>query len=1197
MLRNLFIAVVMGALALAALCYFTLSSPSTLASKHGATAASGSGTGPDPATPPAVPELPIIAAVAEESAEVATELATITLGEGTGGLSGIVRDPSGQGVPGARVRLFRTRLSDYELEGGASLWEVIALDPRNFFQAGGRSSLQADGTYGRPVSPQFREDLTAQFRARAQLVSGEGGVFTFGELARGEYLVAADANGSLVSPAPRLVHLETANATIDVGLIAGHTLTGRVTDPNGGGVSQAQLALSVQLVGGGTGFGGGGGAFTRFDDLLLLLLNPRDFETTSASDGAYSFTGIPAFSYSMHAAALPWASVEKTVSIPDVAIFDVALEPGAMLSGVVLADGGPVVGAEVRLSDEELGRGMQRFLSAQPRALTDANGRFSFAGLRPGLFRLQASAAGFTPAQLESVETIAEVPQSVEVLLDPSDPITGRVTDRDGKPIAEVEVRAMPSNRRDSLLRNIGMAEGLMTSTDRRGEFTLDRLPAGDYTLNFSHAEYAPFALEYAASAGPVAVVLNAGNVVSGRVVDAVGEPIAGARVNARAADRGGRAGMRGFTARLDSAGATTTTDGLFTLRGLEAGDHRLSIRARGYAALQESIVAPGELGDLALEPALRLAGIVIGPRGEPLAGARVRATQEDARDDGGGRMRFLNRDENSSTRRAATGFSSDDGHFDLELPATSGNWNVTATLNGFIEGQVSGVAVNGVDVAGVKIQLSLGASITGRVLGADGLAIAGAEIALESGGGRTRGGGDRATTGRGEGFTTELADTAQQRRRRGSSTRSAEDGSYRLGGLESGKYSLRVNARSFAQRVVDPVELVYEVETYLDVNLERAKRLRGVVVDMQGQGIAGALVRARGPNSGSQASTTSAAGEFVIGQLANEAVDVSVSAEGFGDVQESGVLPEGESLVIQLPFAFDVVGTVIDSTTFAPIPRAVVRAELLSTLSDGADRGRAPRAATNGDGVFTHRALAIGVYRFTAEASGYASSVLEPVNVTASSAPTIEFALKAGPRLIGRVTDAAGKPIAEARVQARAKKTTDETTATPTPAARPVPGRRAEADPAGRREGRGQSGTSQADGSFEVTGLSEGEYEVEVRHAEYLTAVFESVAVAVRGSEREWQIQLDRGAEIDGTVFDRAGRRVAEGRIVVRALTGSERRNATVDAEGRYRVAGLAAGSYELRFLPTGTRTPTASVEVEVRERQAAHVDLHSSE
>ncbi len=139
--------------------------------------------------------------------------------------------------------------------------------------------------------------------------------------------------------------------------------------------------------------------------------------------------------------------------------------------------------------------------------------------------------------------------------------------------------------------------------------------------------------LAWTAQAAPRAVLGSGGGQISGRIVDAVHNPLGGIQVLLFCEDGDGVWDNRDFVTYIDQ----TPDTGLFVFSGLEPGDYRLTItdpagNFEPVAYLGEPDLASGttvpifatesrDLLDIALSPTARLSGLVTLPGGTPISG------------------------------------------------------------------------------------------------------------------------------------------------------------------------------------------------------------------------------------------------------------------------------------------------------------------------------------------------------------------------------------------------------------------------------------------------------------------------------------------------------------------------------------------------------------------------------------------------
>ncbi|HUW85181.1 MAG TPA: carboxypeptidase regulatory-like domain-containing protein [Phycisphaerae bacterium] len=148
--------------------------------------------------------------------------------------------------------------------------------------------------------------------------------------------------------------------------------------------------------------------------------------------------------------------------------------PAAALTGRVLdQQGRPIAGASVTV-------GVDPFHPEYGISLTDSQGRFQLANVKPGTVVLTAQASGHGP-DLRRVEA-AEGMQPVEFRLGPSFTTRGRVVDRRGEPVAGATVSADTWRGYRSL--------SVRMTTDAGGRFEWTSAPADEVAFSISKKDY-----------------------------------------------------------------------------------------------------------------------------------------------------------------------------------------------------------------------------------------------------------------------------------------------------------------------------------------------------------------------------------------------------------------------------------------------------------------------------------------------------------------------------------------------------------------------------------------------------------------------------------------------------------------------------------------------------------------------------------
>jgi protocatechuate 3,4-dioxygenase beta subunit len=432
---------------------------------------------------------------------------------------------------------------------------------------------------------------------------------------------------------------------------------------------------------------------------------------------------------------------------------------GTTLRLRVVDDAGPVPGATLEVPDLFT-------------VTTDAQGIASLAGMSPGSHRVEATAAEHAPATLR-IDLPDDPGSTVEhtLTLHRGAPVSGTVIGPDGKPVAGARVW-------------FSVPAGNWSATcDARGAWRFDALPAGTFTASASSDRHRAgpdltVELDGKTARTDIVVRVETGGQLVGSVVDGAGKPVAGAQVNA------------------DGRESTTDAAGRFELLGLEPGSYDVIAQAdtRSSRTAKVSVTDGGRAEvRLVLEEAT-IAGTVVDPTGEPVAGIRVTAV-----------MDFGIRDTN-----IADDVTDARGHFELRT-AAHGIYKVSARWDqqdryGFTSASRDATSVR-TGVRDVKLVMPRAAQLTGRVL-LDGKPLPAFAVAVPD---------------------TELAVRSTPVGFRG------EDGRFTLRGLDRGVVQVGVVAPGTARKVLEDVQLVEGQTTDLgDIAMVRGARLRGQVRDVR---------------------------------------------------------------------------------------------------------------------------------------------------------------------------------------------------------------------------------------------------------------------------------------------------------------------------------------------------------------------------
>jgi hypothetical protein len=441
-----------------------------------------------------------------------------------------------------------------------------------------------------------------------------------------------------------------------------------------------------------------------------------------------------------------------------------------------------------------------------------------------------------------------------------------------------------------------------------------------------------------------------------------------------------------------------------------------------------------------------------------------------------------------------------------------------------------------------VEVALGYGATIRGLVLGPDDAPVPGAEVVAA----RTMifgfAGGD------------------------GPDATSGGDGTFEIAGVAEGTVGLTVEATGFLAPRAKRIDVQEgEVREGVVLRLEAGDVITGLVKTIHGTPVAGAKVSvsfdpaammgagAMNAARGGRGSTESdAAGRFRVGGLGKGPFVVEASAPRPGEAdpddppgdwrgRKSGVKP-GSEVELELVAPLEIEGRVIDAEG-APITAYSLSVRGRSDVVFIPGTSKKVEVSDEG-GKFEVGDLAEGTFELQARAKGYGPN--EPIVATlarGTAADPIEILLRPEAGVTGWVRSPDGSPFAGAKVTVE------------------VPAAQLMARVQGQLDL--PETYSAEDGSFRLTGLGEGNVSLVGTHADYASSEAVPVSIAPGAVTKDVEIRLRRGGTLTGMVYDREGKPLSGGQVILQAPTMVETNLRRTDEAGTFRFEKLRPGGW----------------------------------
>ncbi len=761
-------------------------------------------------------------------------------------------------------------------------------------------------------------------------------------------------------------------------------------------------------------------------------------------EGRYRIEGAPRTSRdwtSVRATATGYVAETRPARLDaeGAAAVDFDLDPATTLSGTVFAvDGKPAAGASVVL---ETAREVPFAGSVHAQAGTvtsDGAGRYVFDAAPVGQkLRLTASTERALSAPVEEPPLSVGSPRDgVDLRLEPAAVLVVTVSHGKGSPVAGARVSALPDDgEEDGSPRARGMAAlmaarggGPGTATDDKGVARIGPLRPGRLKVTAAISDFRPGEATATAAADAetaVSISLEAGQSVSGRVVDDQGAPVEGAAVTAQRFGMGGG----GFF----SETRTSDAEGRFRIGGMDGRPVNMNAQKSGHVRTSLNNIKPGTADlEVSLPRGGVIKGVAKGPDGAPLAEFRVSAERTDQKKsrnpmDFGDMAGLMG----GNQVKDASGAFRVDG-------LAAGVYKVEVKSAGVAPGRVHDVQVVAAEETEVEVTCPEGLTLRGVVVAkSDGRLLAGASVSIRDGG--MFGGMDvdfdmGEDSGLSDDESRQATEAIQAMSGGAAASVTGPDGAFVLKGLEEGKVSIRATAKEFAPQTVKNVQVPAAAE--LRIELAEGGVVTGRVTDVAGQPLKDQMVMLQKLPMVMRMTRTAADGTYRVGGLVtgtylfyvmDNPMGMMGGGGGLNLKSESIRVEEGKTVVkdhrkgegIKVTGRVTRAGKPVASTMVMLMPGSDNSSNpMAAMLGGGGGAGGFAMGSTDADGKYEITGVNPGRYTLTVQSGmGGGTAGSEPVEVPKGSTVVTRDVVLPVNLVRGIVLSAAGEPVSGAQV------------------------------------------------------------------------------------------------------------------------------------------------------------------------------------
>ena len=383
------------------------------------------------------------------------------------------------------------------------------------------------------------------------------------------------------------------------------------------------------------------------------------------------------------------------------------------------------------------------------------------------------------------------------------------------------------------------------------------------------------------------------------------------------------------------------------------------------------------------------------------------------------------------------------------------------------------------------------------------------------------------------------------------------EEGEFHIDKLSEGFWILRASYDGFATAEIRPIMLLNGKNADgQKVVLPDEFTISGIVLDEQQMPIADAKIgvaRTSPRPTLTGSATTNHQGEFTVRGLQEGSYGLSAQASGYTNGRAGRVNAGDANVEIVMQVMASVSGRVSGS---AGQSISSFQLEILRTRRGNQQYGLTGQRYKfdETDGTFELPDLAPGSYILLGRADGYAPTYSSSFSVGRTKVEGIDILLEAGGIIKGTIVDGEGHPVSSAVISVHGEDFTLDSNNTLFGAAIGDPNNMPQVKT-----------RTNAKGEFTLDNVFAGTLTLQIEHAEYLDELVTSMSSSGT-TTNVGRLVIYQGGSVHGVANDKNGDPLAGGTVTIRSPNGTFfHRTVTLDAKGRYRIPGLAAGTYSV--------------------------------